>query len=310
MKYIIFLVSLFVFSSVVSAHEYQYGDVIVPAGVKCPIKNPNACLTNLVAAYNDLFEEKVALEKVNATSEVVSNEIRTCEANLADANAVLAEVVDARSSIQAELSSLRARLSSTEMDLASARSSQGVSVEVTSLHANTEQLRAENSSLSSQLQLVKQQLAAALSSQTVQAQSFEVTSTAEVAALSGELSQARLQLDTLMLENQALKTRMAEMPTTQAIVQTETVTVFPEDYETLRSQVAQLQGQLQTQPQPETIIQTETVVQTETVTVVPEDYYTMRDEIERLNRELAASRQVAPMQVAPAPVMVMPAPEK
>ena len=299
-KYIIFLVSVLVFASTAFAQQ----QVRVPEGVKCPPNNLRACLNNLVAAYDDLFQETVAYKEVNAINKVVNSEITTCEANLADTNAILEEVVKERTSIKAELSSLRSQLSSSETDLASAR---GSGSEMEALYVTIEQLKNENSSLTSQLQLMQQQVTT-LSSISQSSYSYEPTSsssaaivTTRVEQIARELAQARLQLDALLLENEALKAQLAQQqPQIRTIVETatETVTVYPDDYYALVDQLAQLQSQ---------VGQVQTVVQTETVTVYPDDYHALRAENEQLRQALSSQ---APMHTAPAPVRPAPAPEK
>ncbi len=275
MKYFVFLVSMLFFTTALGQQ------VIIPEGVNCPPNDLKACLNNLSAAYDGLFQEKVALAEVNAINEVLSNEINTCEANLADANALLAEVVAERTSLQIELNNLRARLNSSEADLAMAREGGGGD-----LHATIEQLRAENSHLNGQLQLAQQQIVA-LSSQSY---SYEV-STANLEELTRELSQLRLQLNALLLENESLKAQLAQ---THTVVQT----VYPDDYHTLRTQLAQLQSQVG-----------------QVQTVYPDDYNTLRSQLDaalRENQQLrqALANQEAPMKTMPAPARPAPAPEK
>ena len=287
MKYFVFLVSMLFFTAALSQQ------VIVPEGVDCPPNNLRACLNNLSAAYDGLFQEKVALAEVNAINQVLSNEINTCEANLADANALLEKTIAERTSLQTELNNLRARLNSSEADLAMVRE-QGIDVDLGTLQATIEQLRTENSHLSGQLQLAQQQITA-LSSQSY---SYEV-STASLEELTRELSQLRLQLNTLLLENEALKAQLAQ---THTVVQTQTV--YPDDYHALRAQLAQLQSQ---------VGQVQTVVQTQTV--YPDDYHTLRSQLDaalRENQQLrqALASQAAPMKVAPVPARPAPAPEK
>ncbi len=284
-KYIIFLVSVLVFAGAVFAQQPR-----IPEGVRCPRDNLKVCLDNLAIAYDELFQETVAYKEVDAINQVINSEINTCEANLADTNAILEEVVAERASLQAELSSLRARLSSSEMDMVAA----GSEVELSALYATIEQLRSENSALSSQLQLAQQQVTA-LSSISQSSYSYEASaSSSEEVTI--ELAQLRLQLDALLLENEALKAAHVVQPQVQTVVQTETVTVYPDDYYALRDQIALLQSQ---------VGQVQTV--TETVTVYPDDYHALRAENEQLRQALSSQ---APMQTAPAPVMPAPVPEK
>ena len=269
--------SVLVFASTAFAQQ----QVRVPEGVNCPPNKPRVCLSNLAAAYDELFEETVAYKEVNAVNEVVNSQITTCEANLADTNAILEEVVAERSSIQAELSNLRARLSSSEMDLAS----HGSGTEMTTLYATIEQLRSENSTLSGQLQLAQQQLVALSSISAQSSYSYETTSsssqavvTARVEEVTRELVQLRLQLDALLLENQALKAHVAQ-PVVQYVAAepvVQYVTAEPE-------------------------------IQVQVQTVYPDDYYVLQAENERLRQALSHQ---APMHTAPAPVMPAPAPEK
>lgn len=313
--------------------------VIVPEGVDCPIDNYVACINNLKAAYDQLFKEKVELEKVNATQALRS----TCEANLEEVNGLLEKIIAERTTLRDELSQLRAQLSVSEADLATLRAS-GSSIDLVTLQATIAQLNAEKSQLSNQLQVAQQQISALraqmASSQTLQrveAPPSTIVVSTRIEELTVLVTQLRLQIDSLTRENQALKART---PQAQTVVQTQTVypddyqaikaqlaqlqsqvghtqtvvqTVYPDDYNAIKAQLAQLQSQPQ-QPQPQT--------------VYPSDYNTIKAqlsslsaELERtrasLNAALAENQQLrqaatshAPMKTAPAPSRPAPAPEK